>query len=342
MVKPPELSPERQEVITATDSTILLGAVPDGWGTPDSVWLDKMGLSRPKKPTLSMFLGHVFESHIRLHYEALLPMGYTMTCPGFARMENEPFGCTPDGWVEDAIGMAGYGFEAKSTTSRAEWGPSGTEEVPDRVYIQVQHSMMVKDASRWDVGAFFYDKDDKEEIACRVMQEGGLSLDDLDRFVNDRRFYSIARNEDMISQIREAGLHFWGTYVATKTRPGDAAAATASIKKKLREIENAELIPSLEEFVALRKIAADAVSAAEAKAAEIRNALASFDADVIFAGRFQAKLSEVTRTGKTDFEEAFKVACSRGNLDPAIVAEIMKTYKKPNAVSYRLDVKEKQ
>lgn len=344
MVKPPELSPERQQVITATDSTILMGTVPENWGTPDTVWLDKMGLSKPKKPSLSMFLGHVFEPHIGAHYMALQEQSaYTMSAgPGFMRsIDGLPFGCTPDGVVEDAIGMAGHGFEAKSTTSRADWGKEGTEDIPDRVYIQVQHSMMVTNASRWDVGVFFYDKDDKEAIACHVMQHGALSLDALDRFVIDRKFYKITRNDDVIRQIKDTGMAFWETYVLPKVRPGDRnIIAPDELRRRVKEIDSLDYEGSMQDLITLRREAKDAVEKADALAAVIRATMGDLGTEMLRSGRFIARLTESTRLGKPDFEEAFAVACARGNLTEEAITEILTAYKKPNAVSYRLDVKE--
>lgn len=342
MVTPAALSPERQQVITATDSTILLGAVPEDWGTPDSVWLDKMGLSIPKKPALSMFLGHVFEPHIRRSYMERPDMaGYSASIPGFIRMDDLPFGCTPDGWVEDALGMTGHGFEAKSTTSKADWGEEGTEDIPDRVYIQVQHSMMVTGATRWDVGMFLYDREDKEVIACYVMEHGELSPEAVERFIVDRKFYTIVRNEDMIRQIKDAGMEFWNAYILTKTRPSDASAAVAvEIAPKCEDVVNDMYANDIVELIELRKAAKIATDLADAKAQSIRSILSMLNTTGLKAGGYQAKIVTSTRSGKPDFEVAFTMACNRGSLSEQDIAHILRANRKPNAVSHRLDVKE--
>jgi hypothetical protein len=344
MITPPPLSHERANVITATDSTILMGTVPPEWGTPETVWMDKMGLATDKAESIAMLLGHVFEPIIIASHLESLGGGWSSTSPGFKRMPDAPFGCTPDALISDAIGAVNYHLECKSTTSSDDWGPSGTEEVPDRVYIQVQHSMMVTDTPYWAVRMLLYRREDRERIACRVMRGEPLDAAFLAEVVKEQRTYTIMRNESIIGDIRSVGQDFWDRNVATRTRPSNGAMPSADVRPRvdsITRVSDADVDALLGQLAAARAAATAATKDADATAARVRALLSERGLTGIATDRFTVTSQSSQRT-TIDYESAFQSACKIGELSPETRAFILAQYVTRSQSTPRLTIKENQ
>jgi hypothetical protein len=322
-----------------------MGVVPEDWGTPETVWLDKMGMGESKKPSLSLFLGHVFEPHIVSDYsttDAVQNSGLVIRrSPGFMVSEDEQFGCTPDAWFENSLGTVAYGFEAKSTTVKDGWGPSWSQEIPARVFVQVQHSMMVANTDRWAVGMNLYKREDKEEIACLVMEHGDLRPEDLARFVVDRRFYIIQRHEETIRNIQEVGRKFWKDYIVPRVRPTEGGNPVLYIPTPTKQVVPApDLLEVIHEVATIKKSIKAQTDRMEKLNKQIRSAIEDLDAKAVIAGGYTASVTVVPRTGGFDYERAFDAACNIGSISESAAQEILSNMKKPDSVTYRLDIKE--
>lgn len=147
------LSPERKKCLTATDMTILLGTVPVEWGTPKSVWMDKVGIPSTRRASLAMTLGSRLEEFI------FAELGIPESNQQAWKMRTD----IPIGATADAI-MDGRGFELKTTISD-EFG----DDVPDRVKVQCQTGMMAHGLREWSVYAFVMSRESREEIVRRLI-----------------------------------------------------------------------------------------------------------------------------------------------------------------------------
>jgi hypothetical protein len=110
----------------------------------------------------------------------------------------------------DIAGWAIGGADSKlvSWDQAADWGESGTDEVPDRVALQAQYSCSAANLPWWDVAAAF-------------------SLTEL-------RIYRIHRDPEIEAMLLEAVEDFWVNHVLARVppRPG-ASDATASALKRM-------------------------------------------------------------------------------------------------------------
>lgn len=208
-----KLSPERKLCLTATDMTILMGTVPPEWGTPRTVWMDKLGLSVPKKPSLAMSLGSHLEDY--LMDTADIPKECRQV---FARHKELPLGATADAVI--GSGAERMGIEIKTTTSDEEWG----ESVPPRVMVQCHTGMMAHGINRWKVDALIMTRDVKDELVRRIMD--GEMKDRMFEDLNlDRRIYEIIYNPKLASDIADTAITFWDGYVVPQIQPDDGQAS---------------------------------------------------------------------------------------------------------------------
>lgn len=184
-----ELDERRRNVITGTDMCILLGAVPSSWGTPLDVYLHKKNLDVPRPTTHRMMLGHLAEPYIALMYEKeklgnTAVDGFLMD-GNFVQHTLFPLGGTPDRFVGCTGGS--YGLEIKYTTVSDGWGPSGSDQVPDRVRTQCQHYMLITGFTRWDVAALI----NNDEI----------------------RYYTLCKDPVLHEQMTQVACDFWDKHV---------------------------------------------------------------------------------------------------------------------------------
>lgn len=133
------------------------------------------------------------------------------------------------------------GIEAKTTSMRSEWGDEGTDHVPERVLIQVQHQMMVADLDVVYV-----------PVLCA----------EFDRL--KRRMYQVDRNERLIEAVKTNGVEFWTGHVVPKIPPVDWKPSLETLKRIKRiEGEVVEIDAALVEAYEIAK--ATAKSATEMK-----------------------------------------------------------------------------
>lgn len=186
------LDPRRALVATGTDMTILLGVVPETWGTPYDVYLHKTGLEPRKSPTHRMVMGTLAEPYIADLYAERT--GATLKVGEFVMHDFYPVGGTPDRMIYDrAAGCDVKGLEIKKVGHDDGWGPDGSDEVPARVMVQCQTYMLVTGLAEWDVAALI------NEESFRV--------------------YHLKADPDLQNRIAQAALDFFTNHVNAKTPP---------------------------------------------------------------------------------------------------------------------------
>lgn len=100
--------------------------------------------------------------------------------------------------------------EAKTTSMGDEWGTPGTDEVPDRVNLQVHHQML---CTGWTMAYV---------VVLRSLF-GRL----------DESLYIVKRDERIISAIVKRGTQFWNEYTLTGTPPPDSEPGDIRIYKRI-------------------------------------------------------------------------------------------------------------
>ncbi len=170
-----EIQERRRKGISATDAAPILGQSP--WKSPADVWLEK------KKPELieqkeSSFLywGIRLEQTIAEEYAKV-------TCQDLepSKLCVNPkipwLMCSPDRIIKGKK----KGVECKTTSDRNayQWGPTGTDRVPQYYLIQCFHSMMATGIKEWDLAVLIGGNDfriyhlfaDKELMLTMYQQE---------------------------------------------------------------------------------------------------------------------------------------------------------------------------
>lgn len=172
---------DRSTYIGSSDAAPIAGFSP--WGSPLSVWMDKMGLSEPKDETLRMWLGKKLEPIINELYEQKTGVAtalYPQDGPPILHPEYPFIGCHPDA----------EGVEFKTSSFRKEWGEDGSTvtvdnmTIPLHYFIQTQHQMAVMEWSTIDVAVL-------------------IGHDDLKRF-------TVPRNDEVIANLLAAEVELWG------------------------------------------------------------------------------------------------------------------------------------
>lgn len=128
---------DRRQGIGGSDMPKILGLSP--YGTPYSVYLEKIGGSEPKEETWQMARGNTIEPLLRQWYSE--KTGRTIHLPNkaIAHPKYDYIRYNPDGLVLDEKILAEY----KDVAFPFGWGEAGTDEVPMAYNVQVQVGMMV-------------------------------------------------------------------------------------------------------------------------------------------------------------------------------------------------------
>jgi predicted phage-related endonuclease len=244
----PEQVALRRTGLAATDMVALV----EGRGL--DVWLDKTGRAEPVHETARMRAGNKLEPSIaswaaeELGLE-LGPRGTTVRHPMI-----EWALATPDYYLGEGLLECKY---VKDSEKAKLWGPSGTDEIPERVYTQIQWQMHVA-----------------ELPVCYV---GGL----LDPGYEDpeMRTYRFDFDEDCAGDLHDLGERFWRDHVLADVQPpitGSVAAHRWLARKY--PTHSTEMI--------------DATPAIEELAAELRNSLTCRRAADECVALFEAKIKE--------------------------------------------------
>ncbi len=295
------LDPRRSTVLTGSDLVVLMGAVPESWGTPYEVYLHKVGLGGKTSTSHRMAMGHIAEPYIAYFYQEELPPCFELERGQFQQHPMFPFGGTPDRMVLDADGKVVKGLEIKKVGHKDGWGDSGTDQVPMRVYVQCQHYMLVTGEKEWDVAALI------EEDSYRV--------------------YHLKRDDAFIDRMISVGMAFWTAHVIPKVPPSRGAAepdgllAFAKAGDAVIDPDDPEVLELGAQANKLKATAEKVNQALDAtvKALKERMIFKNYKG-VSITGGWSAMLIGMNFKPKTDWE---KVALGMEDKDPAHFKALM-------------------
>lgn len=189
----PEILAQRRKGIGGSDVAGILGISP--WTTPLDVYLDKIGEADPLEMTAPMRWGLLLEDEIAQEYSRQTGRKVRRVNRILQHPEH-PFmlasldrTVVADGGVKRILEVKTVGKWSKQD----EWGPDGTDEIPEHYLCQTSHYLAVTGAEIADVA---------------VLIAG-----------QDFRIYEVRRNQKLIELlIREEG-RFWNDHVESRTPP---------------------------------------------------------------------------------------------------------------------------
>lgn len=186
---------ERRAGIGSSDAAALMlpAGSPGVYSTPLKIYMDKLGLL-PAEDSQPMRWGRLLEDVVSKAFE--IETGKRVATPSalLHRSATHPWMiASPDRLVPQEPAL----LECKCADSicRSQWGPSGSDMVPDGYLIQVQHQLAVLGLAR----------------AYLAVLIGG----------NDFRWYPIARHEALIGEIVRITRDFWARVQRRDPPPED-------------------------------------------------------------------------------------------------------------------------
>lgn len=234
---------ERRQGIGATDSPKILGL--SRYGSALTVYEDKVGDPPDGGTNLPSWLG--------LRLQQTVGELYTTATGIPIRAANVQFRHPAYPWLVCHLDFRGLGdtdllVEAKTRSSTKGWGADGTQHIPEDVWVQVQHEMMVTGASRCHVAVLF----------------GSQSF----------RVYPIERDQTFIEALIPKLHAFWHSHVIPKVPPpassysSDGAALTRLYPSR-EGVRNAT--PEQSDLVRRYREALEASEQAGAKTLALKN-----------------------------------------------------------------------
>ena len=179
----------RRSGIGATDASAVLGLNP--WRTPLQVWAEKRGEAPPVEQTDAMLWGTILEPVVAARYGEVT--GRVLWAPEqvIHHPRHDMLLCSPDRFV---MGEQ-RGLECKTANAFAahEWGPAGTDEVPQHYLIQCLHCMLVTGYAAWDLAVLI----------------GG----------SDFRIYHIRRDEALLGALCSKLVAWWQRHMVEGVEP---------------------------------------------------------------------------------------------------------------------------
>lgn len=156
--------------------TLLLGPQWADDGGAWEIYHRKIGTPLPEKTSAAMTAGTILEPAIAQLYTTRT--GKELSKPAHYRSKHYPWlGCSIDFLTEeDTI------VECKYSQDWSEWGADGTDEIPPKYIVQVQHQMAARGLNLANVAA----------LVC-----------------GELKVYFVPRNQQLVSCIIKAGREFW-------------------------------------------------------------------------------------------------------------------------------------
>lgn len=263
-----EFHQRRQRVIGATDAPKIL--LLSRWGTPLSVYRDKVTTEEPKPPSLPAWLGLKLQSTVGELYTTATGTRLRAVNVQFHHPEHPFIGCHLD---FRAWGNAKLLIEAKTRASTRGWGPDGSSEVPVEEWVQGQHEMAVTGATECHFAVLFGHRD------FRVLR--------------------VLRDEAFIAGMIPKLVAFWNDHVLPRIPPVADALDHDTVHElypePVKEMRAAtpEQAAMVRELVAARKVAAEAKAAEERSVNRIKQAIGD-------AAGISGSFGEITWTKNKD------------------------------------------
>lgn len=248
----------RKQFVTATDVPAILGV--SRYRSAFDVYLEKTSELDQWKGNSATEAGNLLEPTIIKW--AAERLGVPVLDGGWREHENGFLGCTLDG-----ITAHGEPVEAKShgivgVARWSEWGPDGSDEIPDHYALQVQTQILVTGAERGWVPALI----------------GGRG------FV----MYEIERHEIIQEMILRVVTNFWNNHVKTRTPP-DGTPSIEVIKRLHREPGKSVRVPDqlARDYLAASLAESEAKKAKEAAQEALLGAFGDAEVGEFAGGRFE-------------------------------------------------------
>ena len=202
----------RKKYLGSSDLPSVLGM--DSWRTAGDVWLEKTGrIVIDEKESEARDFGSTFEGAVLDHFEKK----HGVTLERHLFYTNGVFCSNLDGLID---GSEPEVVEAKTTGQGEEWGPTGTDEIPERVLIQVHEQMYVVSKAT--------------QKECRIAWIPVL-VPAYRHF--EVRIYQIKRNDVLMESAIRIGDQFWKNHVLTDTPP-ESFVPSLDVLKRTRRIPN--------------------------------------------------------------------------------------------------------
>ncbi len=235
---------DRRRFIGSSDSPAILGV--DTFRTAGDVyWSKKVVAEEEEKPAFEV--GNRLESVILDWCQDKI--GKKIERDLFLTHHDLPYHCAN---LDGMVIAGGPVVEAKYSSQYDEWGADGSDEIPDRVMIQVQHQMGVARVDRALVPALI--------VTPRAAEF---------------RLYSVGANADLAASVFESGNKFWTEHVLKNVPPPDAPIPPFDVLRRIRRAQGTvvelsdSLFERIAEWEAARKLAGEAKKASEAATARL-------------------------------------------------------------------------
>lgn len=195
---------------------------------PMGLYLRKVGITEDPEENEAMWLGKEFEPVMDRRYEKETGFKPVPTPPIIH--PREPWRrCSPDRIVRKEEGQLVL-LEYKTTGYHEGWGEPGTDEVPDKVGMQVQWQLsLIPGMPAAEVPVYFFAP--RREFAI----------------------YKLERNEEIIANLVEAGRDFWNNHVVPQIPPPlDASDSSRELLRHLYPQSGGEVLPAPDEALRWR------------------------------------------------------------------------------------------
>lgn len=222
----PEWLEERRKYICASDAPKILGF--SRWGTGLDVCIDKWGEKKAEPPTLVQRRGLVLQDAVAEAYR--LRTGCEVGAEAFlVHPKYDWMAATPDGQIID--GPPG-GFDGKkhvqikthTTWLADEYGPDGSQEIPEAELVQVLHELEVTGNESADLAVLFA-VDQTFAAFTKLVEAKQLSNEALGQYICDEldfRIYPVFSNPEIQKDIVEIEREFREKYILPHELPADA------------------------------------------------------------------------------------------------------------------------
>ena len=178
----------RRRGIGASEIAAVVGINP--WASPISVYASKIGVLAPAS-SAAIDRGNFLEPAVREWYSYQL--GRRVSQPGtLVHPDNPLVLATPDGISHGADGDILLEIKAPGSNAWREWGPTGTDEIPDYYVPQVIWGMAVTGLKRAHVAAHIWD---------------------------EMRIYTIEYDPELFAALEERAMAFWHDHVVPQKPP---------------------------------------------------------------------------------------------------------------------------
>lgn len=202
MLNNQDFTGNRAHFIGGNDVAAILGLSP--YRTPVDVWLEKTGQSTNNQTSMAMRFGQFAEEFIAQEYSRATQQAVTQYEEAFTDPDHQYLAGHIDRFVLPKNGDLFHStnqlaaqklLECKTANpfAQQEWGDAGTDSVPMSHLIQCLWYLMLTGCESADLAVLFGN--------------------------SDFRIYTIFRDKEIESILREKACHFWEQYVQTKIAP---------------------------------------------------------------------------------------------------------------------------